>query len=92
MISSHIFILKKLFQEVRKMSKGGNTVLSSFGQFLRILITAVFLPGFLPAPVLAVPEAKQALPSKNDDWLIFINIVIAGIIIIGSVYWRTAYR
>jgi len=41
------------------MSKGGNTVLSSFGQFLRILITAVFLLGFLPAPVLAVPEVKQ---------------------------------
>ncbi len=41
------------------MSKGGKIVLSSFGQFLRILITAVFLLGFLPAPVLAVPEVKQ---------------------------------
>jgi len=37
----------------------------------------------------AVPEVKQALPSKNKDWLIFFSIVIAGIIIVGLVYWRT---
>ena len=42
------------------MSRGGNLFLSSFGQFLRVLVTAIFLLGLLPVPALAAGNGTIA--------------------------------